>query len=99
MRTTTGKSKTHAAQDARDRRRAEGEGRNAAWAKLRPEQQLASLDSRLGVGIGAKRQRAKLGSALNRKAEVAKPSSFTDHNSLVQAEVSNAKGRLSKARA
>ena len=30
--------------------------RNEAWAKLTPEQQLASLDERLGKGIGAKKQ-------------------------------------------
>ena len=34
--------------------------RNEAWAKLTPEQQLASLDERLGKGIGAKKQIAKI---------------------------------------
>ena len=34
--------------------------RNEAWAKLTPEQQLESLDNRLGKGIGAKKQRAKI---------------------------------------
>ena len=34
--------------------------RNEAWAKLTPEQQLADLDRRLGKGIGAKKQRAKI---------------------------------------
>ena len=34
--------------------------RNEAWAKLTPEQQLASLDERLGKGIGAKKQRTKI---------------------------------------
>ena len=34
--------------------------RNEAWAKFTPEQQLASLDERLGKGIGAKKQRAKI---------------------------------------
>ena len=34
--------------------------RNEAWAKLTPEQQLASLDERLGKGIAAKKQRAKI---------------------------------------
>ena len=34
--------------------------RNEAWAKLTPEQQLASLEERLGKGIGAKKQRAKI---------------------------------------
>ena len=36
----------------------EAKVRNEAWAKLTPEQQLASLDERLGKGIGAKKQRA-----------------------------------------
>ena len=34
--------------------------RNEAWAQLTPEQQLASLDERLGKGIGAKKQRARI---------------------------------------
>ena len=34
--------------------------RNEAWAKLTPEQQLADLDRRLGKGIGAKKQIAKI---------------------------------------
>jgi len=38
----------------------EAKVRNEAWAQLTPEQQLASLDERLGKGIGAKKQRAKI---------------------------------------
>ena len=34
--------------------------RNEAWAKLTPEQQLASLDERLGKDVGAKKQRARI---------------------------------------
>ena len=34
--------------------------RNKRWAQLTPEQQLASLDERLGKGIGAKKQRARI---------------------------------------
>ena len=34
--------------------------RNEAWAKLTYKQQLADLDRRLGKGIGAKKQRAKI---------------------------------------
>lgn len=33
---------------------------NELWRKLTPEQQLKELDLRLGVGIGASRQRAKI---------------------------------------
>jgi hypothetical protein len=39
--------------------------RNEAWAKLTPEQQLESLDNRLGKGIGAKKQRAKIQYKIN----------------------------------
>lgn len=38
----------------------EGAERNALWAALTPAAKLASLDARLGKGIGAKRQREKL---------------------------------------
>ena len=34
--------------------------RNETWAKLTYEQQLADLDRRLGQGIGAKKQRARI---------------------------------------
>ena len=34
--------------------------RNEIWAKLTYEQQLADLDRRLGKGIGAKKQRARI---------------------------------------
>ena len=34
--------------------------RNESWAKLTYEQQLADLDRRLGKGIGAKKQRARI---------------------------------------
>ena len=34
--------------------------RNNYWTSLTPQQQLESLDTRLGKGIGAKKQRAKI---------------------------------------
>lgn len=37
----------------------------AAWRALTPAEQVASLNARLGVGQGAKRQRAKLSAILN----------------------------------
>jgi hypothetical protein len=43
-----------------DRRRTEGAERNEYWRSLTPDRQLAILDARLGKGVGAKRQRAKL---------------------------------------
>tara|TARA_B100001250_G_C19332379_1_gene585315 strand:- start:155 stop:379 length:225 start_codon:yes stop_codon:yes gene_type:complete len=39
--------------------------RNEAWAKLTYEQQLADLDRRLGEGIGAKKQRARIQYKIN----------------------------------
>ena len=34
--------------------------RNEAWTQLTPEQQISDLDRRLGKGIGAKKQRARI---------------------------------------
>ena len=34
--------------------------RNSFWASLTPQQQLESLDTRLGKGVGAKKQRARI---------------------------------------
>ena len=39
--------------------------RNNFWASLTPQQQLESLDTRLGKGIGAKKQRAKIQAKIN----------------------------------
>ena len=39
--------------------------RNEAWAKLTYEQQLADLDRRLGKGVGAKKQRARIQYKIN----------------------------------
>ncbi len=46
--------------------------RNAAWKSLTPEAQLADLDRRLGVGQGAKRQRAVIAARIA-KANEPKP--------------------------
>ena len=37
----------------------EGVERNDYWRSLTPDAQIASLDARLGKGVGAKRQRTK----------------------------------------
>ena len=34
--------------------------RNEAWRAKSPKEQLEELDKRLGVGVGAKKQRARL---------------------------------------
>lgn len=42
----------------------EGKERNDAWRALSTQDKIASLDQRLGVGVGAKRQRAKFAAEL-----------------------------------
>lgn len=44
----------------REKRQDEAKGRNEARATLTPEQQIEALDNRLGVGVGAERERARL---------------------------------------
>lgn len=46
--------------DRRVERQKEALLRNEFWAKLTNREKLASLDVRLGDGVGAKRQRARL---------------------------------------
>lgn len=41
-------------------KREEAEARNSEWAARSPKNQLAELDRRLGKGVGAKKQRAKI---------------------------------------
>lgn len=50
-------------------RRIEAVARQEEWEKLSPQQQLAELDRRLGKGVGAKKQRARLAKAIG-KAKV-----------------------------
>ncbi len=47
--------------DRREERKVEALKRNTEWQALTPAQQLAELDRRLGPGVGARRQRGKLG--------------------------------------
>ena len=44
----------------KETRKKEAIERNARWSSLTPSQKLAELDSRLGKGIGASRQRKTL---------------------------------------
>jgi hypothetical protein len=45
-------------------KREDAAARNEAWAGLTPERQLAALDRRLGRGVGARKQRARLAKAM-----------------------------------
>lgn len=44
----------------KEAKKAEAKARNAAWAKLSPIEQLASLNKRLGNGVGAVKQRNRI---------------------------------------
>lgn len=48
-------------------RRKEAQERQEAFAALTPEAKLQLLDARLGKGVGAKKQRAKLNALVNAK--------------------------------
>ena len=61
-------------------KRAEAKVRQEAWARLSPQEQLDALDVRLGTGVGATRQRARIIARL--KAKAAKPTK--DETSTVQ---------------
>lgn len=55
--------------DRKGVRRIDAEGRQAEYDKLTPAQQIAMLDARLGKGLGAKKQRARIAKAIE-KAKV-----------------------------
>ena len=50
--------------DRKQARREDSEAATKAWRELSPKQQLQSLDGRLGKGVGAKRQRARIAKKL-----------------------------------
>jgi hypothetical protein len=60
MKARNGKSKTHQQEQDQDTRRQEGEERDAKWRAFTRSEKLVALDGRLGMGVGAKRQRARL---------------------------------------
>ena len=45
--------------------------RQEYWASLSPEDQLSALDERLGPGMGANRQRARLRKAIEKRGNEA----------------------------
>lgn len=46
-----------------EQKRSEAVARAIAWSALGPKEQLSALDNRLGAGVGAKRQRARIARA------------------------------------
>lgn len=44
----------------REERRKIADGKAAEWRTLTPQQQIVALDLRLGIGVGARKQRARL---------------------------------------
>ena len=56
--------------DRKQQRRKESEVRTFAWQECTPQEQLVLLDSRLGKGVGAVKQRARLAAKM---AAAAKP--------------------------
>jgi len=48
-------------------KREEAEIRNAWWLELTPKEQLQALDRRLGKGVGAAKQRARIAKASESK--------------------------------
>jgi len=52
-------------------RQREAQERQEAYNKLSPTQKLALLDARLGKGVGAERQRARLTEQINKPVKVA----------------------------
>lgn len=58
--------------DNNELKRSEAKERQEVWSKLSPKEQLAALDARLGKGIGATKQRARLQNLIDRPKQVAK---------------------------
>jgi len=56
--------------DRTEFKRTKGAERDAKWRALSPKEQLAELDKRLGVGVGAVKQRKRIAAKMNQpKAE------------------------------
>jgi len=52
-----------------EKRAKEAVERQEAFGKLSPQQRLTLLDARLGAGVGAKRQRAKLSKLIEKASK------------------------------
>ena len=79
-------------------RRESADKRNADWCSLSPEKQLTELDVRLGKGVGAAKQRArlqqKIESSSNKKQKLKQ-----DNSETVEKAVDNKPKRETKKKA
>ena len=62
--------------DNNEAKRAEANERQEAWSKLSPTQQLEALDRRLGKGVGAAKQRARIQDLIDSPKKSLSPSQF-----------------------
>jgi hypothetical protein len=60
--------KPHSRAARKARRKAKAVARTEFWQRLSPQQQLAALDRRLGEGVGAVKQRARLAALIQKAA-------------------------------
>lgn len=86
--------------DNKENKCEEATQRAARWTKLSPVQQLKELDDRLGEGVGAQKQRARLRSQIEsaKNKQVNAPSQNVDATSQSQGERIKAKDRRAQQR-
>lgn len=66
--------------DNNEIKQSEANERNAAWSKLSPKEQLEALDRRLGKGVGAQKQRARLQGLINNPRATKGASQVSEEN-------------------
>ena len=85
MVTNVTNKKQEAGRDYQSLKCREADARNAEWQKLSPVQQLTNLDERLGKGLGAAKQRAKLARLISgaKRVAVAEPQQLVEEETDV----------------
>lgn len=58
------KQKNGRSREVKEQRQAEAKARQDAYSKLTVQEKIAKLDAKLGVGVGAVKQRKRLAAAL-----------------------------------
>lgn len=81
--------------DNNELKRTEAVERQEAWSKLAPAQQLEILDRRLGKGVGAAKQRARIQAQLDRASTRPMPAAKAE---APAAEKTKAKDRRAQER-